>query len=194
MYFLIYLSIIFLELYKLCLEFLHLDAIGILEGRLTCQSWSRLAQTPLQLRTPNEIFEAKTDANDIDKCKLANEGVLHKEYEDSGQSVSREHKTGKPSVWSVFGDVAEKSDGCNLGQGFPDWDPPRFMLDALRDAVNTPYHQYTRPAGHPPLVKNLAERYGKHMDRKIDPFSEVTVTVGASQALFLSLQTSARAW
>lgn len=76
--------------------------------------------------------------------------------------------------------------------GFPDWLPPQFAVDSLVsatiDSAKSP-HQYTRTAGHPNLVKQLARRYSKHMQRTIDPMNEVAVTVGASQALYLSLQT-----
>ena len=53
--------------------------------------------------------------------------------------------------------------------------------------VEMPVHQYTRPAGHPPLVKLLAEQYSGFLNRQIDPMNEVAVTVGASQALYLAL-------
>jgi len=43
-----------------------------------------------------------------------------------------------------------------------------------------------------PLVEELAGRYGRHLGRKLDPMAEVSITVGASQALFLSLQTLVR--
>ena len=92
-----------------------------------------------------------------------------------------------PSVWTVFGELAAKTGASNLGQGFPDWSPPQFMLDSLQQAVGSPYHQYTRPAGHPPLVELLAGRYSKHLNRAVDPLNEVAITVGASQALYLVL-------
>jgi kynurenine--oxoglutarate transaminase/cysteine-S-conjugate beta-lyase/glutamine--phenylpyruvate transaminase len=98
----------------------------------------------------------------------------------------------KPTVWSEFSRIAtEKGPGvCNLGQGFPNWSPPQFAIDSLVEASQSAtYHQYTRPAGHPDLVKQLARRYTLHFRRTIDPFTEVAVTVGASQALYLSLQT-----
>ena len=100
--------------------------------------------------------------------------------------------TSKPTVWTVFNQVAQETGAINLGQGFPDWRPPQFVLEALTDAVTSEYHQYTRPAGHPPLVELLAMRYGKHLDRVIDPFNEIAITVGASQALFLALSTLLR--
>lgn len=91
-----------------------------------------------------------------------------------------------PSVWNVFGDIASKTGACNLGQGFPDWESPRFVLDALRSSSN---HQYTRSAGLIPLVDLLALRYSTHLNIKVNPLSNVAVTVGASQALYLALTT-----
>jgi kynurenine--oxoglutarate transaminase/cysteine-S-conjugate beta-lyase/glutamine--phenylpyruvate transaminase len=76
----------------------------------------------------------------------------------------------------------------NLGQGFPDCAPPPFVREAALEAISLDCHQYTRPAGHPPLVKLLASRYSAHLERKIDPMAEVAVTVGCSQALFISMQ------
>ena len=115
------------------------------------------------------------------ECDLATEGTI--ECDDALQP--------KPAatVWQVFGELAAKTNSINLGQGFPDWSPPDFVLDSLRGVVDTPYHQYTRPAGHPPLVELIGARYSKHFDRIIDPFNEVAITVGASQALYLSLMT-----
>jgi len=99
-----------------------------------------------------------------------------------------------PTVWSEFGRIASTQPNlANLGQGFPDWLPPKFAVDALVEGVtdvsrNSP-HQYTRTAGHGSLVRELAERYGRHLGRELDCMAEVAVTVGASQALFVSLQT-----
>ncbi|KAL7533998.1 hypothetical protein ACHAXR_005575 [Thalassiosira sp. AJA248-18] len=97
-----------------------------------------------------------------------------------------------PTVWSEFGRLSQEHDVANLGQGFPDWLPPDFavesLVEATIDSTKSP-HQYTRTAGHPNLVRQLARRYSKHLGQTIDPMNEVTVTVGASQALYLSLQT-----
>jgi len=92
------------------------------------------------------------------------------------------------TVWSEFGALATETGATNLGQGFPDWQPPDFVVEAGVQALREGVHQYTRPAGHPPLVEVLGRRYSKHLDRAIDPMAEVAITVGASQALYLSLQ------
>ena len=59
--------------------------------------------------------------------------------------------------------------------------PPAFVTAAAHAAIDGGFNQYTRTAGHAPLVQLLAERYSKHMHRTIDPMKEVAVTVGASQ-------------
>ena len=111
----------------------------------------------------------------------------------AGEAMLRLGTMTGPTVWSEFGRLSQEYDVANLGQGFPDWLPPDFAVEALVsatiDSTKQSPHQYTRTAGHPNLVKQLARRYSKHMHRTIDPMNEVAVTVGASQALYLCLQT-----
>lgn len=109
-----------------------------------------------------------------------------------GEATMRLGSNTGPTVWTEFARLAAEFEPVNLGQGFPDWLPPKFAVDSLVEAVldsaQSP-HQYTRTAGHPNLVSQLARRYSTHMNRDIDPMKEVAVTVGASQALYMSLQT-----
>ena len=139
-----------------------------------------------------------TDVVDNDDGNHCNGGAMQRLGPNTG-----------PTVWSEFGRIGAEqkahhnggSNFANLGQGFPDWSPPNFCIKALVDAATDPttssQHQYTRTAGHPALVKELATRYTKHImgtnnnldGRSIDPFNEVAITVGASQALYLCLQT-----
>jgi kynurenine--oxoglutarate transaminase/cysteine-S-conjugate beta-lyase/glutamine--phenylpyruvate transaminase len=119
-------------------------------------------------------------------------GALSSPEEAVGQAILRLGITTAPTVWTEFSRIGQENDVVNLGQGFPDWLPPKFAVDSLveavQDSAKSP-HQYTRTAGHPALVQQLAVRYSKHLRREIDPFAEIAVTVGASQALYLSLQT-----
>lgn len=103
---------------------------------------------------------------------------------------------------NVFGEMSAiarqlGADGVDLGQGFPDFDPPQFVVEALRQELEgstegqvRTTHQYTRTAGFPPLVEALAARYSQHVGRPVDPMTEVTITTGCTGALFLSLQTA----
>ena len=106
-------------------------------------------------------------------------------------SLHRYHQSIKSqqTVWEVFGKIAADTNGTNLGQGFPDWKPPNFLIESLNDVVNTNNHQYARPAGHIPLVNLLAKSYSGHLNRDISGVDEVLVTVGASQALYITLLT-----
>lgn len=109
-----------------------------------------------------------------------------------GETTMRLGSMTGPTVWTEFGRISQEHDVANLGQGFPNWLPPKFAVDSLveaaMDSAQSP-HQYTRTAGHPNLVRQLARRYSVHLQREIDPMAEVAVTIGASQALYLSLQT-----
>lgn len=109
-----------------------------------------------------------------------------------GEATRRLGKMTGPTVWTEFGRLSQEHEVANLGQGFPNWLPPKFAVDSLveaaLDSAQSP-HQYTRTAGHPKLVKQLARRYSTHLRREVDPMNEVSVTIGASQALYLSLQT-----
>eukprot|EP00931_Biecheleriopsis_adriatica_P027977 TRINITY_DN16735_c0_g2_i1.p1 TRINITY_DN16735_c0_g2~~TRINITY_DN16735_c0_g2_i1.p1 ORF type:complete len:755 (-),score=122.16 TRINITY_DN16735_c0_g2_i1:173-2437(-) len=100
------------------------------------------------------------------------------------------------NVFGEFSGLARAlGDSCvDLGQGFPNFDPPEFVVQALRDELTSSVegprtrHQYTRTAGHVPLVEVLAERYSHHLGRPLDAMQEVAVTVGATNGLFLAMQ------
>lgn len=94
----------------------------------------------------------------------------------------------QPSVWLEFSPLAQTTNSINLGQGFPDWAPPQFVQDAAVKSVQGGHcSTYARSAGHPYLVETLASEYSEQINHKIDPYKEVITTVGASEALFLSI-------
>ncbi|XP_062929592.1 kynurenine--oxoglutarate transaminase 3-like isoform X3 [Mobula hypostoma] len=106
----------------------------------------------------------------------------------SFQKHSRRIEGLDKNVWVEFTQLAAEYAVVNLGQGFPDFSPPNFVKEAYTRAINGDLNQYTRAFGHPPLVKILAKFFGKLMNRDIDPFNEILVTVGAYEALFCFFQ------
>lgn len=98
----------------------------------------------------------------------------------------------KPTVWHEFTPLSNKHGAINLGQGFPDWDPPEFVVEAMRQATNPSYkrqaNQYARSYAHLPLAKVLAEEYSARFDRDINPETQVATAVGCTNALFCTLQ------
>lgn len=77
----------------------------------------------------------------------------------------------------------------NLGQGFPDYPPPDFVIEALKTAAssNPQLNQYTRGFGHPRLVKSLKNLYSQLVKRDIDEQKEILVTTGAYEALYCAI-------
>ncbi|XP_060768319.1 kynurenine--oxoglutarate transaminase 1-like isoform X2 [Neoarius graeffei] len=127
------------------------------------------------------IKDVELEANELnDKIKTNMSRQLH---------ARRLENTDK-NVWVEFVQLAAEYNVVNLGQGFPDFSPPSFLLEYLYNAIKggSSMHQYTRVFGHPPLVKSLAKFYGRILAREIDPMQEILVSVGAYGALFCAFQ------
>ncbi|XP_042101538.1 kynurenine--oxoglutarate transaminase 1-like isoform X1 [Ovis aries] len=95
------------------------------------------------------------------------------------------------SPWVEFVKLAsEEADVVNFGEGFPDFSPPEFAVEAFQHAVSGDFmlNQYTKAFGYPPLTKILASFFGKFLGQEIDPLKNVLVTVGAYGALFTAFQ------
>ncbi|KAK7896448.1 hypothetical protein WMY93_021773 [Mugilogobius chulae] len=94
------------------------------------------------------------------------------------------------NVWVEFTQLAADYKAVNLGQGFPDFSPPKFVQEAFCAAVmgGPQMHQYTRAFGHPHLVKSLATFFTRIVGHEINPLEDILVTVGAYQALFCAFQ------
>ncbi|EDV27448.1 Kynurenine--oxoglutarate transaminase 3 [Trichoplax sp. H2] len=90
------------------------------------------------------------------------------------------------NVWVEFAGLARQYQPVNLGQGFPDLPVPPFLRDSMMKAIQSSdmNHQYTRGWGHPKLINALAKLYGPLLGRKLDPESEILVTVGAYESLY----------
>ena len=52
-----------------------------------------------------------------------------------GEATARLGSMTGPTVWSEFGRLSQEHEVANLGQGFPDWLPPKFAVDSLVEAA-----------------------------------------------------------
>lgn len=92
----------------------------------------------------------------------------------------------RPFGTTIFAEMTKLAidhQAVNLSQGFPDFDGPGFLKDAVTAAMAAGRNQYARPAGEPPLVEAIAEDFGRRSGLAFDPMSEVTVTSGCTEAL-----------
>ncbi|XP_071457119.1 kynurenine--oxoglutarate transaminase 1 isoform X3 [Marmota flaviventris] len=92
--------------------------------------------------------------------------------------------------WVEFIELSKEYETVNLGQGFPNFPPPDFAVEAFQQAVSEDFmlNQYTMAFGYPPLTKILASFFGKLLGQELDPLENVLVTVGAYGALFTAFQ------
>ena len=74
-------------------------------------------------------------------------------------------------------------DGINLAQGFPDFDPPRELIDAAKAALDAGYNQYAITWGSPRLREALAEKFGWYNGVTVDPDKHITIACGGTEAM-----------
>ena len=90
------------------------------------------------------------------------------------------------TVFATYTRLAEQYGAVNLGQGFPDFAPPEFALEALREAASGP-QQYAPLPGLPVLLEAVAKKLSV-LGREMSVPENVQITVGATEALFAIMQ------
>ena len=91
------------------------------------------------------------------------------------------------TVFARMSALAVEHDAVNLGQGFPDTDGPSEVLDAAVEAIRGGRNQYPPGTGVPELLEAVAEHQERFYGLRVDPRSEVLVTVGATEAIAATL-------
>ena len=91
------------------------------------------------------------------------------------------------TIFSVMSALAQEHGAINLSQGFPDFDAPAELLDALDAATRAGHNQYAPMAGMPVLREAIAAQVEQVYGARYDAALEVTVTAGATQALFTAI-------
>ena len=77
----------------------------------------------------------------------------------------------------------------NLSQGFPDFEPPKEILDRLAQVAYEDYHQYSITWGAQDFREALAAKQSRYMGRAIDPNGEIVVTCGSTEAMMAAMMT-----
>ena len=85
--------------------------------------------------------------------------------------------------------ISNEYGAINLSQGFPDFDPPKAMLDALAKIAYDGPHQYSITFGAQNFRKALAEKVEKTIGRKINSETEIVVTCGGTEAMMSAMMT-----
>ncbi|QLC74044.1 pyridoxal phosphate-dependent aminotransferase [Pseudomonas sp. LPB0260] len=93
------------------------------------------------------------------------------------------------TIFTRMSQLAAETGALNLSQGFPDFDGPQALRDAVGRHIAAGHNQYAPLAGLPALREQVAAKIARSYGRTVDMDSEVTITPGATQAIFCAIQT-----
>jgi N-succinyldiaminopimelate aminotransferase len=91
------------------------------------------------------------------------------------------------TIFTTMTALAEQTGAINLGQGFPDEDGPKVVIDAAVDALRSGHNQYAPLPGIPALRAAIADHQQQCYGIELDPDTQVQVTFGATEALASAL-------
>ncbi|RXW24645.1 hypothetical protein EST38_g1232 [Candolleomyces aberdarensis] len=97
----------------------------------------------------------------------------------------KEGKALAQDVWSIFAAANLPADCINLGQGYMNFAPPKWVTKAAEEALNSvaPNH-YSHPRGRIRLREAIKAFYGPQLNRDLDVESEILVTSGANEGQY----------
>jgi methionine aminotransferase len=96
------------------------------------------------------------------------------------------------TIFTVMSQLAERHRAVNLSQGFPDFQPPAGLLERVRHYLGARCHQYAPMPGSAALRNAIAEKLEQLYGVGADADAEITVTSGATEAIFDAIQAVVR--
>ncbi len=91
------------------------------------------------------------------------------------------------TIFAVMSGLAQQTGAINLSQGFPDFHPSEKLIGLVNRYMERGHNQYCPPIGHPKLRQGIAEKTEADYGVFFDPDKEITVTSGATEALFCAI-------
>ena len=105
------------------------------------------------------------------------------------QTLSERTASFTDSVIRRMTRISLQYNAVNLSQGFPDFKPPKAILDRLAQVAYEDYHQYSLTRGAQDFREALAAKQSHYMGRAIDPNSEIVTTCGSTEAMMAAMMT-----
>ncbi|WP_369959850.1 pyridoxal phosphate-dependent aminotransferase [Pseudomonas benzenivorans] len=96
------------------------------------------------------------------------------------------------TIFTRMSQLAAETGALNLSQGFPDFDGPQALRDAVARHIAAGHNQYAPLAGLPALRQQVAAKIARSYGRTVDMDGEVTISPGATQGIFCAIQTLIR--
>lgn len=93
----------------------------------------------------------------------------------------------KTTIFTTMSALAREHQAINLSQGFPDFNTHPQLIELVTDAMKSGMNQYAPMQGLPLLRERIAEKTSELYSANYDPDKEITVTAGATQAIFTAI-------
>ena len=105
------------------------------------------------------------------------------------QTLSNRTNTFTDSVIRRMTRISAQYNAVNLSQGFPDFDPPKELMDRLSQVAYEDFHQYSITWGAQGFREALAAKQTRFMGHPVDPNREIVVTCGSTEAMMTAMMT-----
>ena len=105
------------------------------------------------------------------------------------QTLSNRTNTFTDSVIRRMTRISAQYNAVNLSQGFPDFDPPKELMDRLSQVSYEDFHQYSITWGAQGFREALAAKQTRFMGHPVDPNREIVVTCGSTEAMMAAMMT-----
>jgi len=119
--------------------------------------------------------------------------VLERGVEQENPMITSKLPNVGTTIFTVMSQLAAETGAINLSQGFPDFDGPDALREALCRHTMEGHNQYAPMAGLPALREQVAAKIARAYGRQVNLDSEITITPGATHAIFCAIQTVVRA-
>ncbi len=96
------------------------------------------------------------------------------------------------TIFTVMSKLAADHGAINLSQGFPDFEAPAELIEGVSHYMRRGHNQYAPMQGVPLLRQRIAEKVALLYGATIDPESDITVTSGATEALYAAISAVVR--
>jgi methionine aminotransferase len=96
------------------------------------------------------------------------------------------------TIFTVMSRLAQECGAINLSQGFPDFEPPQRLVDLVAEKMRGGVNQYAPMPGWPALLEAIGAKVRALYGCDVDAHSCVTVTSGATEALFCAVHAVVR--
>ncbi len=141
----------------------------------------------------NEVTEKAVQRNEGTRMEIvhkANSSAVDKRYNPVTGGGARRLSQLRESFIREMTRLAITHNAINLSQGFPDFDPPREVIEAAHQALDAGGNQYTVTWGAPALRQAISAKMKRWYNLAFDPDEHITVTCGVTEAILATMMSN----